>query len=53
MFYWSASKAGLPLNYGYILKEVSKGIGEHGPPLAVWKSTKSLFSSVAKNLYLD
>lgn len=53
MFYWSASKVGLPLNYGYILKEVSKGIGEHGPPLAVWKSTKSLISSVAKNLYLD
>lgn len=48
MFYWSALKVGLPLNYGYILKEISKGIGEHGPPLAVWKSTKSLISSVAK-----
>lgn len=53
MFYWSALKAGLSVNYGYIMKEVSKGIGEHGPPLAVWKSTKSLISSVAKrNLYL-
>lgn len=52
-FFWSALKAGLPLNYGYILKEVSKEIGEHGPPLSDWKSTKSLISSVMKrNLYL-
>lgn len=53
MFYWSALKAGLPVNYGYILKEVPTGIGEQGPPLAVRKSTKTLISSVAKrNLYL-
>lgn len=54
MFYWSTLKAGFPVNYGYILKEVSKEIGEHGPPLAYWKSTKRIFSSVAKiNLYLS
>lgn len=53
MFYWSALKADLPVNYGYILKEVSKGIGEYSSPLAVWKSIKTLISSVAKKtLYL-
>lgn len=46
-------KGCLPLNYGYILKEVSKEIGKHCPSLADWKSTKSLISSVIKrNLYL-